>query len=120
MQNVQAYLKMIISTFKEQPLRNTRYSFSTETCCERTKKRVNYIIHLRKKVVNGPNVLENSAYSLSTFLFFDEDILGNEAATELRIKAKLSNLRQKPKSEHGVVLHLTIRPYNATMQFPWL
>jgi len=81
---------------------------------------VNHIIHLRKKVVNGPNVFENSAHSLSTFLFFDKDILGNEAATELRIKAKLSNLRQKPESEHGVVLHLTIRPYYTTMEFPWL
>ena len=37
MQNVQAYLKMIISTFKEQPLRNTRCCFTTETCCEHTK-----------------------------------------------------------------------------------
>jgi len=37
LQNVQAYLKIIISTFKKQPLRNTRYSFSTETCGEHTK-----------------------------------------------------------------------------------
>jgi len=120
MQNVQAYLKMIISTFKEQPLRNTRCSFTTETCCEHTKH--TGIPFTSVKAGNGPNVLENSAYSLSTFLFFDKNILGNEAATELRIKAKLSNLRKgiKPKSAHGIVLHLTIRPYNATMQFPSL
>jgi len=39
MQKDQAYLKMIISTFKEQPLRNTRmlYYFTIETCCEHTK-----------------------------------------------------------------------------------
>jgi len=37
MQKVQAYLKMIIITFKEQPLRSIRYFFSTETCCEHTK-----------------------------------------------------------------------------------
>jgi len=37
-QKVQAYLEMIISTFKEQPLRNTRMLFfTTETCCEHTK-----------------------------------------------------------------------------------
>jgi len=30
MQNVQAYLKMIIRTFKEQPLRNTRCSFKNK------------------------------------------------------------------------------------------
>jgi len=37
MQNVQAYLKMIVSTFKEQPLWNTWCSFTTETCCEHTE-----------------------------------------------------------------------------------
>jgi len=44
------------------------------------------------------NVLENSAYSLSTFLFFDKDNLGNEAATELRIKAKLS-IKERHKAQ---------------------
>ena len=91
MQNVQAYLKMIISTFKEQPLRNTRCSFTTETCCEHTKHTGIPFTSVKKQETH---VLENSAYSLSTFLFFDKDILGNEAATELRIKAKLSNLRK--------------------------
>jgi len=40
MQKVQAYLEMIIiiSTIKEQPLRNIRMlCFTTETCCEHTK-----------------------------------------------------------------------------------
>jgi len=59
-----------------------------------THQTYRYPIYLRKKAGNRPNVLENSAYSFSTFLFFDKDILGNEAATELRIKAKLSNLRK--------------------------
>jgi len=67
MQNVQASLEMIINTFKEQPLRNTRCSFTTETCCEHTKHR--YPIHLRKKAGDGPNVLENSAYFFELFSF---------------------------------------------------
>jgi len=37
MQKVQAYLKMIIITFKEEPLRKIWYFFTTETWCEHTK-----------------------------------------------------------------------------------
>jgi len=59
-----------------------------------THQTYRYPIHLRKIAANGRNVLENSAYSLSTFIFTDKDILGNEAATELWIKAKLSNLKK--------------------------
>ena len=39
-------------------------------------------IHPCKKVGKGPNVLKTSAYSFPTFLFFDKDILGNEADME--------------------------------------
>ena len=92
MQNVQAYLKMIVSTFKEQPLWNTWCSFTTETCCEHTEHTGIPFTSIKKQETD--NFLENSAYSLSTFLFFDKDMLGNKAATELRIKAKLSNLRK--------------------------
>ena len=46
-----------------------------------THQTYRFSIHLRKKVGNGPDVMENSAF-LSNFLFFDKDILGNEAATE--------------------------------------
>jgi len=60
-------------------------------------------------------------HSLSTFLLFVKDILGNEAATEQRIQANLSNLKKgkspSPSRARAQVLHLTIRPYYATMQY---
>jgi len=63
-------------------------------------------------------------HSLSTFLLFIKDILGNKATTEQRIKAKLSNLK-KGKSPslskaRAQVLRLTIRAYYATMQYNFL
>ena len=63
-------------------------------------------------------------HSLSTFLLFVISILGNKAATEQRIKAKLSNLKKgkspSPSRARAQVLHLTIRPYYATMQYNFL
>jgi len=78
---------------KEGIFRHDEYHSGVECyICSPLKPAVNtqicrYHIHLRKKVRNGATVLENSAFfvnlhSLLTFLCFDKDILGNEAATE--------------------------------------
>jgi len=74
MQKVQDYLKMIIITFKGATFTKYPMLWAHQT--------YRYPIRPRKKVAKGPNVLKTFAYSLSTFLFFDKDILGNEAATE--------------------------------------